>query len=105
VPNYWQKLRAHLLATQVKGVVHVVDELAVVPTHSLSDQQIADTLERTFERRLHEDVNSVHLTVKNGAVTLRGNVANEVTRRNICEISERTAGVTGVDCELTIPKT
>jgi osmotically-inducible protein OsmY len=41
VPNYWQKLRAHLLATQVKGVVNVVDELAVVPTHSLSDQQMS----------------------------------------------------------------
>ena len=104
VRSYWEKLRAHLLAAQLKGVVRVVDELVVVPTQSRSDREIADTLAKTLERRLMEDVNSVQITVKNGVVTFRGNVTNAAVRRNVCEIAEHTAGVTGVHNELTLPK-
>jgi osmotically-inducible protein OsmY len=50
VPSYWGKLRAHLLAAQTEGVIHVVDELAVTPSQNVTDREIAGSLLRRPKR-------------------------------------------------------
>jgi osmotically-inducible protein OsmY len=103
VKSYWEKLRAHLSAARVPGVVRVVDEIAVVPSQSYTDQQIADALTRTLERRLGEDISSIQVTVNNGSVTLRGSVTNAAALRSAQEVAEHTSGVAHVRNELTFP--
>jgi hyperosmotically inducible periplasmic protein len=44
VRRYWEKLRVHLLAARVEGVLRVIDELVVTPTGNLSDREIAQSL-------------------------------------------------------------
>jgi osmotically-inducible protein OsmY len=100
---YWEKLRAHLLAARVDGVIHVVDELAVTPTESVTDHEIAEALMQALARRLHEDVHTVQATVKDGAATLRGAVANSALVRAVQDVAEHTTGVVAVHNELTFP--
>ena len=104
VPTYWQKLRAHLKAAKIRGVIHVLDEIAVTPRNAPEDRWIADTLEHFVEHRFLDDVNSIQISVDNGVVTLRGQVASVNLKQEIQNFTERTAGVTGIHNELTYPK-
>jgi osmotically-inducible protein OsmY len=103
VRHYWQKLRAHLLAARVQGVVHVVDELAVTPAEQVSDREIADRLTQALERRLLEDTQMIQLTVNEGVVTLRGAVPNAAAFQAAQKAAERTQGVVAVRNELKFP--
>ena len=105
VYSYWEKLRAHLLASRMKGVSKLVDELVVTPSHSLADREIAASLTGALERRLMDDVKLVQVTVKDGVVTLRGSVSNAAAFRSAQEAAEHTTGVVAVHNELKFPKT
>jgi osmotically-inducible protein OsmY len=102
VPSYWEKLRAHLLAARVPGVVHVIDEIAVTPAETYEDHLIANALERVLDRSLYDDVNAVQVTVKRGVVTLQGQVPDASVRRTIQESAERILGVTEIHNELKV---
>lgn len=104
VPTYWQKLRAHLLTAKVVGVVRVVDELAVTPTQSVTDRDLARRLAEKLEFWLGEHFRLVQLLVEGGRVTLRGSVPSQEALFTAQETAERTVGVVEVCNELTVPE-
>lgn len=101
---YWDKLRAHLLAARVEGVHRVIDELVVTPADSPSDQDIAGSLTQALERRMPEEVPMIQITVKDGAVTLRGSVPNAALSGAAQQAAEHTAGVVAVHNKLSFPR-
>jgi osmotically-inducible protein OsmY len=103
VRHYWEKLRAHLLAARVDGVHRVIDELAVTPSGSPADHEVAASLTQALERRMPEEVPLLQIIVKEGAVTLRGSVPNAALKRAAQLAAEHTAGVVAVRNELTFP--
>jgi hyperosmotically inducible periplasmic protein len=103
VRHYWEKLRAHLLAARVEGVLLVIDELTVTPVSSDSDHEIARRLTRALERRMPEELPLIQITVNAAQVILRGSVPNAALKRVAQRATERTAGVVGVTNELTFP--
>lgn len=103
VRHYWEKLRAHLLAGQVQGVLHVIDELTVTPAGSDSDHEIARQLTQALERRMPDDLPLLQITVNDGQVILRGSVPNAALRQAVQRAAEQTAGVVAVTNELTCP--
>lgn len=104
VPSYWQKLRAKLSAAAIPGVLHVHDELTVVPTHAVSDQAIAHQLARTLEHVLFDDVELIQISVSDGRVTLRGPIPNIHLMHFAQQAAEKIHGVRDIHMDLQLPQ-
>lgn len=102
VPRYWDKLRAHMLARSLTGVVGIVDQLAVIPSRKVADREIAHHLMRAIERHLHESLSLIQVTVVDGIVTLRGSVPDHAALISVKLATELTAGVVEIHDELKI---
>ena len=99
---FWEKLRARLVVSRMPGVVQVIDDLGVTPSGDVNDQEIADELVQTLERRLPDSCEQIQVTVKDGVVTLRGLVANLNESQLAQEAAELTHGVVGVENHLAL---
>lgn len=82
----------------------VVDELAVTPSGSVGDREIADRLTKGLERRLVDDVALVQVTVEDGVLTLKAAVSNAAAYRVAQELAEHTQGVVAIHNELKFPR-
>lgn len=102
VDSYWKKERLDDVARDILGVKDVVNELAVVPTKDIADQVIAETIMDALDRNIFVDAESLEVTVRNGEVTLTGNVEEWNTFRTAYEIALYTPGVTNVINNLTL---
>lgn len=97
VPSYWQRLQAQTLAEDVLGVFEVINELTVVPTESVLDEDIARQIIRAFERDVLIDENRVTVAVEDGKVTLTGNVLTWSARNQARNIAAAVPGVTAIE--------
>jgi osmotically-inducible protein OsmY len=102
VDAYWKKLRAEQMAASVKGVLGVKDKLSVVPTDSLYDRSIAQGITNALVRNAQIDVNTVHVKVKDGIVTLSGSVPNQSARNAAQEVAANTMGVIELNNQLEL---
>lgn len=102
VDSYWQKTRAWDIASNVKGVREVVNELKVAPPEEITDEDIQSDLERAFARSRYVDTNRVSVSVRNGIVTLSGTVGDYYAYRTVQEIANYTNGVIDVRNQLVI---
>lgn len=72
-------------------------------TMSTSDQALQQRLSTTLRDSYPDRTgDSVHVTVENGVVTLRGSAANETERRNIESTVQQTSGVKRVNNQLLV---
>ncbi|MBD3362845.1 BON domain-containing protein [Candidatus Dojkabacteria bacterium] len=101
VDAYWKKYRAETLS-DLSGVHSIVNKLAVVPTEDIADEQIAEDVINALTRNVNVDPEKIEVKVKNGKVTLNG----EVTSWNTFRAAERstyfTSGVKDVDNLISI---
>jgi osmotically-inducible protein OsmY len=102
VDAYWKKWKAESLVSEVRGVMDIQNELAIVPTKSLQDKEIAKNIEGALMRDLYVDSVKVVIRVEGGVVTLTGRVFSWDARRRAEEIARYTAGVVEVDNKLSI---
>lgn len=102
VDAYWKKWKAESLASEVKGVIDINNELSIVPTQNYLDKDIAGEIEESLRRDLNIDADTVTLRVENGKVTLTGRVPTWDARRRAEESARFTAGVIHVDNRLTV---
>jgi osmotically-inducible protein OsmY len=66
----WQRRVAY----DIQGVVHVSNELVVVPTHTYADKAIAQDIMSALQRSFELDHHRIEVSVDNGRVTLSGRV-------------------------------
>ena len=97
VDAYWKKWRAEDLASDVRGVVNVQNHLAVVPSETYIDKDIAQEIEDALERNVYVDAEKVTVKVENGDVTLTGTVPTYYAKGQAYLAAVNTLGVTGVD--------
>ncbi len=102
VDGYWKKLRAEEIAYDVRGVVHVHNELAVVPSHEYGDREIADNITGALRRGGRVDVEHLELQVENGTVTVGGALSSRDEEYEILHALHYTRGVRDVVNLMTV---
>lgn len=100
--SFWKKLRAEELASDVVGVLSLINNLAVVPTESFVDEDIATDIVDSLQRKSAVNADNVNVRVENGTVTLSGTVPTFTAWSEAYDSARYTAGVTEVEDQLTI---
>ena len=98
----WKKLKSQDIASNVTGVLQVLNKLAVVPTDTYIDQNISETIMAALERNSHVNARDVNITVKNQIVTLSGRVPGWKAYRAAQDAALYTRGVVQVHNNLVV---
>ena len=93
---YWKKMRAEEIAYDIQGVVHVSNELVVVPTHAYADKAVAQDIMSALQRNFELDHYRIEVDVENGRVTLSGIVHDLKELYTAYRIARFTRGVRDV---------
>lgn len=98
VPSYSQKLLAETIAKRISGVAGVANELEVhLPSNSeKTDPEIAREAVSALKRDLPFSHELIKVVVKNGGLTLEGNVEWQYQRERAERAVGRLAGLKGV---------
>jgi osmotically-inducible protein OsmY len=102
VDSYWQKFRAQELASEVVGVIGIRNLLTVVPTMSLSDEEIGRNVTGTLQRIPGLDASAVTIKVEHGIVTLTGAVPDKLAFRDAENVALYVRGVIDVNNGLLV---
>ena len=102
VPTHWEKTEAEDLVADLRGVIYVKNELAVVPSAEISDEIIAEDVVDALERSVLVNAEAVDVSVNRGTVTLEGSVPSAAARMAAFRVASRTAGVLFVQNNLMV---
>ncbi|WP_159517798.1 BON domain-containing protein [Sunxiuqinia indica] len=97
-----EKTKAEKIAASAKGVVDVSNQISVKPSTIHSDTEIANDVNRAFERNPLIDTDKIFTEVTTGIIHLSGSVANDVIRKEIHDIALYTDGIVDIVNEITI---
>jgi osmotically-inducible protein OsmY len=96
VDSFWQKSLAEDVAHFTRGVVDVVNNLAVSVTKSVIDIDIESDIKSTMKRSGLTGGHDITVSVANGIVRLSGTVPNHAVKKQAKSIAMYTAGVIDV---------
>ena len=96
IDEYWKKMRAEEIAYDINGVLHVNNELVVVPSNEFADKVIAEEIITALERSSIADPDRVDINVDNGRVTLNGTPRTIKELNAVYHIARHTRGVKDV---------
>jgi len=102
VDSLWKKWEAEQTVYRNFGVIFVENNLTIVPTKSIVDQDIAEDIEKALGRNFYVDAEDVSVKVDRGMVTLMGDVKSTVARTQAEDIALYTVGVMDVKNELRL---
>lgn len=100
VDSFWRKRRVEELVGGLRGVVEIHNDLAVVPSHQIADEDIARAIVDALRRNALVDADEVTVSVAGGRVSLTGTVASPSAARAALETAYFTAGVRDVEDNL-----
>jgi osmotically-inducible protein OsmY len=97
------------LASRVRGVQQVVNQITALPPSMMDDALRAEVAMRIYSHPLfanyaNQRVGPVHIIVRDGMVTLTGVVASEDERRTADMIARHAYGTWSVDNQLRLNK-
>ena len=96
VPSYWEKDAAEKAAKRVYGVKAVANDLEVKLLSSRTDPEIARDIVHELESHISIPANNIKATVRNGWVTLEGNVDWQYQKLLAESAVKKIRGVIGV---------
>lgn len=96
VDTYAQKLDVAQIASRIKGVVDVINNLVVKPSVIRSDIEIQDDIEAAFRRDVLVDETNIIVRISNGIVILSGSIATMAEKNAAESDAWLTPGVTDV---------
>ncbi len=102
VPSFWQKVMAEQVVKSVKGVIDIRSKLAVVPTDKVADEVVAERVVERIEKNSVANPEEVDVKVRNGEVTLSGQVPSWAVWNSVYDAAKFTFGVTDINDELVI---
>lgn len=102
VESFWKKSEAERIASAIYGVNNVENLLAIVPTDSFIDKDIATDIQQAMQRNIYISADDVLVEVVRGVVILSGDVSSQYSRSQAENIAMYTAGVTDVINNLRI---
>ncbi len=101
VDSYWKKQRVEEDA-DLTGVLSVVNEISVVPTADVVDEDIAEDVTKAIERNSLINVDDITVKVEDGKVTLTGTVSDWRAFTAAENSAFYTLGVIEVDNQLIV---
>jgi osmotically-inducible protein OsmY len=102
VTTFWQKQRIEELTMNVGGITRVDNRLCVVPTSSLADQAVAESIMSALDRNTDIDPTAVDVRVEDGTVSLSGKVPTWHARKAAYDAALFTDGVVNIHDDLTV---
>lgn len=102
VDTHWKRPYVEEIVGNIRGVVAIHNNLAVVPTRSVTDQIIAEDVVAALKRNLLVDADSIEVRVENAIVTLSGRVSSHAERKAAEGDASITSGVVEVRNKLTV---
>lgn len=102
VESYWKKRRAESDVNYLSGVISVKNQIAIVPTESWVDEDIAKDIVDAMKRKLDVSADDVSVHVRNGVATISGTVDDYVAWKAAFESAENTLGVVDVKDQIKI---
>ena len=104
VPTYRQKMAAAKAAKRVAGVLAIVNKLEVQleSEHRATDEGLAERIANVLSWNVSVPENAIKAEIKNGIVTLTGEVAWQYQRQNILKDIEHASGVVDVINLITV---
>lgn len=102
VNAYWEKIEAENEALDVNGVLGVTNNLAVVPTGSYLDENIAQDIVSALERNVHVNADDIDVKVEDGEVTLDGTVKTYTAKNAAFDSALYTPGVVLVNNRIIV---
>lgn len=102
VEKYWKKSLVEELISQICGIRTIENNIAVVPTDTKTDEQIARDIEGALERDISADADRIDVLVENGIVTFEGVVSSWIAKEAAFAAAEATAGVKDIIDNLSI---
>ncbi len=102
VDAFWKKVRAEEVALGIRGVIDMTNRIAVVPTQSIADETLAETIMHALERNIYVNVDDIDVTVENGTVILNGAVPTQTAKRAAHDIARFTLGVREVKDRIAV---
>jgi osmotically-inducible protein OsmY len=102
VDSYWKKVRAEEIASGVKGVSVVINDIEVSTGEAVSDQMIQADIASSLERNADVQREEISVSVENGEVTLSGTVDTWLAYTEAEEAARYTVGVEAVTNNLEI---
>lgn len=100
--TYYEKAKAEDIALDVRGVIDVRNQITVVPSESLTDEAIGDTIISRLRRSAFVNAENVNVTVQNGIVSLSGKVDGWSAYKIALDSARFTTGVIDVIDNLRI---
>ena len=102
VATHREKMRAEEIAGSLRGVVAVKNELAVVPTRSISDEVVAEEVVGALRRNVMVNPNEIDVAVNEGVVVLSGKVPSYTAWVAANRAASHTDGVIAIQNTLTV---
>ncbi|MDG5816356.1 BON domain-containing protein [Chitinispirillales bacterium ANBcel5] len=102
VDEYWKKTYTVDLLAHVKGVIDIIDNMAVVPGNQIADESVAEDILEALKRQGKIDVSTITLEVSGGKAVIRGRVPDWQSFSDSYSILKNTKGVAEIRNELTI---
>jgi len=93
VDAFWKKKIVERNAKNVFGVIEVNEELSVVPTKNIIDEDIARAIQDAMERDRHIRGDDIDVSVQDGRVTLSGEVVSQQVKSTLETLVHYTSGV------------
>lgn len=93
VNSYWKKDKIIKMASQIKGVVSVSDNITVIPDDETKDNEIKESLITLMSNSVHIDADKVQLEVNNGIVELSGILPSMSMYNAVMKLVKSTKGV------------
>jgi osmotically-inducible protein OsmY len=104
VPTYRQKNAAKQAVKRVNGVLSLVDNVDVQleSTHRMTDEGLAERIANVLKWNVSVPGNPIKAEVKNGLVTVTGEVEWQYQRANILKNIEHVSGVVNIFDQITL---
>ena len=100
VNSLWKREKIQKMASQIKGVNSIKDNILVIPSKVISDERIEDLIGKSLKNSVRIESKNVNINVKNGVVIVSGVVSSFVEYEAIIEIITSTNGVLNIENHL-----
>ncbi|WP_447968655.1 BON domain-containing protein [Nitrospira sp. M1] len=100
--SLWAQERAGELAQVIRGVRGVIDRISVGPVGKTKDSTIQEQLEHQFLEDPVVDLKDLHISVKRGVVTLKGQMQSWQEKQSALNVAKMVKGVQAVRDKLTV---
>jgi osmotically-inducible protein OsmY len=102
VDAYWKREKVNDVVINIKGVIDVENHLAVVPTKSILDKDIAKDIEAALKRNVYVNAENITVKVEDGIATLTGTLSSYYARSVAENAAAFTPGVIDVNDKVVL---